>query len=287
AGTFIIAAAPGIEELLHSLASETGCTIVGLDTPLGAATLRQSMPRIGVYQSWRASIDEGWTRWVLEEYGFPYTTLHDSDIRNGSLRSRVDTLVLPQQPPDHILNGNPEKNDYKEPYPPEYVGGLGALGVEALRTFVHAGGTLVALDSSARFAIRYLYLPVRDVVEGLPETTFYCPGSLLRILVDGESPLGYGLRREEVALFLKSPVFDIDHEFLPDVNVIARYPHYEPNLSGWILGAEHLAGKAALVEVRIGAGRVVLFGFRPQFRAQARGTYRLLFNALLRSGLEA
>lgn len=285
-GALVIPAQPGLADAASAIALCTGCTFLSLPADSIPRLARQSPPRIAVYQSWKPAIDEGWVRWIFEEYGLAYTTVHDADVRAGNLRARFDTLVLPQQAPEDILNGNPEKNEYKEPYPPEYVGGLGQIGVDALRAFVHAGGTLVALDSSCRFAIRHFYLPVRDVVDGLPETEFYCPGSLLRILVDGAHPLGYGLRREEVALFLKSPVFDIDPPFRHEVTVVARYPYYEPNLSGWILGAEKLAGKAAMVDVPLGAGRVVLIGFRPQFRAQARGTYRLLFNAVLRAGLD-
>ena len=192
----------------------------------------------------------------------------------------LDVVVLPQQPARDIFEGNPEKNDYQEPYPPEYVGGLGQLGADALAEFAEAGGTLVALDSACGFVLRYLHPPVRDVVDGLSEEEFYCPGSLLRVVVDTSHPLGWGMKRQEVALFMKSPVFEgtlDDH-----VAVVARYPEYEPNLSGWILGANRLAGKGALAEVALGDGRVVLIGFRPQFRAQARGSYRFLFNAIAR-----
>ena len=126
---------------------------------------------------------------------------------------------------------------------------------------------------------------MRNVVEGVSEEEFYCPGSLLRIIVDTNHPLGWGMKRQEVALFMKSPVFDGARE--DHVTVVARYPEYEPNLSGWILGTDKLAGKGALVEVALGAGRVVMIGFRPQFRAQARGSYRFLFNALARAAQSA
>jgi hypothetical protein len=284
-GTIILEQQEGLPERLADLAAETGVDVIGIDEVYGVAAFRQYLPRVGLYQSWRPTIDEGWTRWIFEEYALPYTTLHDADIRQGGLRERFDTIVLPEQKPEDMLKGNPEKNKYKEPYPPEYVGGLGQLGVQALREFVEQGGTLVALDSAADFAIRQLYLPVKNAVEGLSEEEFYCPGSLLRILVDPTSELGWGLRRNEVALFMKSPAFDIPEEQRgPRVAVAATYPLHEPNLSGWILGADKLAGKAALVEVRLGRGRVVLIGFRAQFRAQARGTYKVLFNAVLRGG---
>jgi hypothetical protein len=283
-GSYVLQPADSVRDTLESLAAEIGVDVVGLDEPLDATLARVQPPRVGVYQSWRPSIDEGWVRWIFEEYEQPYATLHDADIRQGALRERFDTIVLPQQKPEEILNGNPHKNDYKEPYPPEYVGGLGQLGVDALRDFVELGGTLVALDSACEFAIKHLYLPVRNVVEGLSEEEFYCPGSLLRLIFDDPShPLAFGMRRHEVGLFMKSPVFEpLSRDGLADtrMRVVASYPVYEPNLSGWILGSDKLAGKAAVLEVGLGAGRVVLIGFRAQFRAQARGTYRVLFNAL-------
>jgi hypothetical protein len=173
--------------------------------------------------------------------------------------------------------------DYKEAYPPEYVGGLGELGIAALREFVEEGGTLVALDAACEAVIKGFWLPVRNVLEGVGEKEFYCPGSLLRIVFDARHPLSYGLRREESAVFINSPAFELTSD--GEGTVVARYPQSNPNLSGWILGEKHLAGKAALLEVTLGEGRVVLVGFRPQFRAQARGTYKVLFNAIYRGSL--
>jgi hypothetical protein len=282
AGTFVLPSQDGLDDAIRTVANEVGIDVVGIDATLETDAVPFELPRIGVYQSWRPTIDEGWVRWIFEEYELPYTTLHDNDIRQGNLRERFDTLLLPQQKAEDILNGNPEKNQYKEPFPPDYVGGLGQLGVDALREFVEAGGTLVAIDSATEFAIKQLYLPVRNVVEGLSEEEFYCPGSLLRLIVDSKHPLGYGLRRNEVALFMKSPAFELGSG--SNGMVVASYPLYEPNLSGWILGSDKLAGKGALVEVPLGTGRVVLIGFRAQFRAQARGTYKVLFNAVLRTG---
>ena len=150
-----------------------------------------------------------------------------------------------------------------------------------MRAFVEAGGTLVALDAACEAVIKGFWLPVRDVLEGIDRKEFYCPGSLLRIIVDPAHPLGWGLRREETAVFINSPAFELSGEGA----TVARYPLSDPNLSGWILGARHLAGKGALLEVPLGAGRVILVGFRAQFRAQARGTYKVLFNAIFRGAL--
>jgi hypothetical protein len=271
-----------LDTTVAALAADLGLEARGLESPLAEGSyFDQVAPRLGVYQSWKPAIDEGWTRFILEEYGFPYTTLHDADIRNGYLVARYDTIVLPHQGREDIVEGNKEKNEYKEPYPPEYVGGLGELGLAALHAFVEEGGTLVALDAACEAVVKGFWLPVRNVLEGLDRKEFYCPGSLLRIIVDPAHPLGWGLRREETAVFINSPAFDLSG----DGTTVARYPLSDPNLSGWILGAKHLAGRGALLDIPLGAGRVILIGFRAQFRAQARGTYRVLFNAIFRGGL--
>lgn len=275
-------AADGLNETIATIAHDLGLEARGLEEPLEAGSYYdQAAPRLGIYQSWQPAIDEGWTRFVVEEYGFPYTTLHDADIRNGDLATRFDTIIIPHQGREDLLEGNKEKNVFKEPYPPEYVGGLGEIGLAALREFVEAGGTLVAIDAACEAIIKGFWLPVRDVLEGIDRKEFYCPGSLLRIIVDPQHPLGWGLRRDETAVFINSPAFELSGDGAP----VARYPLSDPNLSGWILGAKHLAGKSALLEVPLAAGRVILVGFRPQFRAQARGTYKVLFNAIFRGAL--
>ncbi len=219
---------------------------------------------------------------MLEEYGVGYETLENPDIRQGNLIERFDAILLPHEEPANLLEGNSEKNAFDEPYPPEYVGGLGDVGMAALQAFVEAGGTLIALDAACQTVIGRFALPVRNALEGLAETDFYCPGSLLRVVVDAGHPLGYGLQRETAVMFLKSPAWELERD--EDATVVARYPMTDPNLSGWILGPKHLAGKVALLDVPLGEGRVVLVGFRPHFRAQTRGTYKVLFNAIARAG---
>jgi hypothetical protein len=62
--------------------------------------------------------------------------------------------------------------------------------------------------------------------------------------------------------------------------IAASYPGENELLSGWIVGGERMAGKAAVVDIKDGKGRIVMFGFRPLFRAQSHGTYKLFLNAL-------
>ena len=180
--------------------------------------------------------------------------------------------------------GRGEKTREKDPYPDEYQGGLGETGMEALRRFVDAGGTLIAIDRATRAIIDGLALPVRNPLRTLKDDAFYCPVSMLRVVMDTGHPLGLGLPRDTAVLFMNSMVYEGTSG---DTTLVGKYPIGDPNLSGWILGPEHLEGKGALAEVAYGDGRVILIGFRPYFRAQTRGTYRVLFNASARAGLAA
>ncbi|CAN5659326.1 hypothetical protein BH23CHL2_BH23CHL2_19920 [soil metagenome] len=280
AGSYVVLRRGDPRNLLEEIAATIGVDVQGIDGRLDVSTLSQRQPRIGVYSSWKPNIDEGWMRWILEQYGFGYKTLHDADVKQGELAERFDAIILPQQTAKDIHEGVPEKNKYDEKYPPEYTGGLGEVGAEALRAFVENGGTLIAIDQAGDYAKDHLYLPVRNVVKDLKREEFFCPGSLLRLIVDTSHPLGFGLRRDEVAAFVRSPVYELIGK---DAETAARYAPNNPRLSGWILGQEKLAGKPAVIELPVGKGRVILIGFRTQFRAQARGTYKLLFNAIARS----
>lgn len=231
-------------------------------------------PRIGLYRSYAAPIDEGWTRWVFDTWKIPYTSLVDSTIRAGKLKDSFDAIVLPDQAPIELMNGLPHT------YPAPYARGIGAEGVSELRHFVEAGGTLIALNDAARFAVEQLLLPVRNVLEGVADDEFYAPGSIFRIELDSSSPVARGLGDEGIAWFENGPAFDVLDS--ASVRVVARYPT-EPDRvlrSGWVLHPERIAGRAALVDVRLGAGHVILFGFRPQYRGQSLASYPLLFNSL-------
>jgi hypothetical protein len=162
------------------------------------------------------------------------------------------------------------------------TGGLGEAGVKALREFVEEGGTLILLNRASDFAIEQFKLPVRDITAGLKRTEFYVPGSILRVELDTSHPVTRGMPRESIAWAEESPVFELtDKKDAARVRIIARYPEAgDPLLSGWLLGGERIKGKAALVEVTLGKGRIYLFGFRPQYRGQSLATYLLLFNAI-------
>lgn len=278
-GDWIVAAEDVTPANMQSLADSTRAVVSAVAWSGDVEVVREAAPRIGIYRPHTASMDEGWARWLLDHYRMSFTSLSTADLRQGGLRDRFDTILAPEMTRQDLLDGRQEKNQYGDPWPPEVTGGLGEPGLHQLRAFVQAGGTVVAIDHAAGAIAEQFALPVRQPLAGVPDTEFFCPGSLLRTVVDQQHPLGYGALRETTVLFLSSVVFE---PVGPDAKAIATYPHANPNLSGWIRGADKLHGRAALVECGYGEGKVVLFGFRPYFRAQARGTYRLFFNALNR-----
>jgi Zinc carboxypeptidase len=231
--------------------------------------------RLALYRSWTGSMDEGWTRWLFDTFHVPYTSLRDAEVRAGNLRAKYDVIVLPSMRPREIVDGRA-----KETAPAEFTGGIGEAGVANLRRFVEEGGTLVAWDDSTELAVKSFNLPVRNVLEGLRPADFYCPGSVLRVEVETSHPLARGFGRQFDAYFVNSAAFEVTDP--ARARVVARYAARKEDVlrSGWLLGAEKLAGRAALVEATLGRGRVVLFGFRPQHRGQTWGTFPLIFNAV-------
>jgi hypothetical protein len=271
---------------------EPGTFIVGQAAPPEAKAAKQSGPRIGLYQSWVANMDEGWTRWLLEQYGFTYTTLHDADIRAGNLGAKFDCVVLPQQEFRSLLLGHQPGelptgelvNGPREPIVqrPEYSGGIGLEGAQQLKEFALSGGTLVAMDTASNLPIQLFGIPVRNALAGISNTEFYAPGSLFHMQVTTGHPLTYGVPKDTIAFFVNSPAF----ETFRDAKVLASYPQQNVLASGWILGEPRVAGRGALVEAPLGKGRVVLIGFRSQFRGQPRATFKILFNAIYSSALK-
>lgn len=237
----------------------------------GPGRRRITRPRIGVYRSFVPAMDEGWTRWVLEEFGFDSVPVSNPEIRAGGLQNRFDVLVFPDQPASVLEEG------YKPGAMPEaYCGGLGDQGRAALVEFARRGGTLIFLNRATEYALRHFGLPARSVTAGLRPQEYYAPGALLHVILAAKHPLTVGLP-ERIAIWSEqSPAWEA-----PEDSVVARYPAAQILASGWLLGEPYLRGRAALLDLPLGSGRVVLFGMRPQYRGQSYQTFKLLFNALL------
>jgi hypothetical protein len=232
----------------------------------------RKQPRVGLYQPWQANMDEGWTRWLLEYFGFSYIGLRNQDIQRGGLRQRFDAIIFADQTATSMENGFD-----RDAMPAEYTGGLEAQGAASLKEFANAGGTLIFLNNASQYAIARLGVEARAVTPARDQAdVYYSPGSLLRVRVETGSPLAYGVPAEIAAWSEQSPAWDTR---LP---VVARYPDTGVLASGWLVGEKVIAGHAALVDAPLGAGHAVLFGMRPQYRAQSYLTFKLFFNALVR-----
>lgn len=270
-GAFVIS---GIgRATLESLTKRYEVSAVGITTPAHARPLKRA--RIGLYRPWAPSIDEGWTRWILENYGFEPKSLYNADIRSADLRSRYDVIVLPDMSSHQMMDGFGVGV-----VPGQYAGGIGEDGIDNLREFTRAGGTLIALNKTADALITLFSLPVKNVLEGAKSDKFFCSGALLRVNIEHpDLPVNFGEPDSPVVMFQNGPAF----ERLPGFHgaILASYPkETNPLESGLLLHPDAIEGKAAAMELAYGKGRVILFGFKPQFRGQSHASYKYLFNEL-------
>jgi len=278
----ILVSGSGIAGKVRSLADEFSLQIEAGSSPGDSMELKPL--KLGLYQPWTADMDEGWTRWIFDTWQFPYTVIHNEDIRNGRLRKSYDVIALTSIPLRRIMEGHKEGT-----VPPPYAGGIGNQGLAALLDFVKDGGTLITLNASAELALTNFQVPLKNGIGDLSPMEFYCPSTLLRVDVDNTHPIAFGMEDKAAVMFNDSPVFTIvsdggisaaPESSAPHLKVVARYPGSNPFMSGFLLGEKVLYDKPALVDVSFGKGKIIIFGFRPQNRAQTQGTFKLFFNSL-------
>ena len=311
-------APPGSEAALEDVARRTGVDFAPLSAPVSSGVHEIGRQRVAMYQRFGGgNIDEGWTRLVLEQFNFPYTSIFDPEIKTGNLNAKYDVLIIPndstatitgEAPAGGAAAGGrgggggggrgaaaPAAAPGAQPaagegrgggrggnVPPEFRTGLGAEGVNAIRDFIQKGGTLVTLNGATALAVDRLGVGVTNVLAGRSTREFWCPGSTIKATFDVTNPIAYGMPARGLALYLDSPAFEITALDAQNYDIAARYADRDLLESGWLVGEQNLARKAAVVTAKVGDGRVVLLGFPVQHRAQTHGTYKLLFNALVR-----
>ena len=310
AGTWIV---QGVSrERMQRVVTDLGLTVYAAGAS-GVRSVSVTRPRIALYQPWGSNMDEGWTRWVLEHYGFEYTTLHPQDIRAANPEVPDSVVAIPDSLratwPPHVAGRAPRTvvrsplagrfdvllfadqssgslfDDSRSPsLPPFYRMALGADGLSAIDDFVRSGGSVVALGSATDLFIEQWPVPVRDVSEGLTQDQLLIPGSIVRLQADATHPLAWGIPDTTYGYFIRSPFFALTEGFASQsVSVPVRYPNADLRASGWVRGEQYVTGRAAAVQVDFaGGGRLMLIGLRPQHRAQTHATFKLLFNALVR-----
>jgi hypothetical protein len=231
----------------------------------------KNQAKLGMYKSYVASMDEGWTRLVFDNFQIPFTSIKDADVKNNNLN--YEAIILPSDSEREIMNGLGANR-----YPEEFTGGIGEKGADNLKKFVENGGTLICFDESCEFVINKFGLPIKNALKGVNRKDFYCPGSILEIDVDKNHKLATGLPPKMGAYFINSSAFEITDS--KKVKAVAKYADKNLLMSGWLLGEKYLNGKTALAETSYGKGKIVLFAFRPQHRGQSWGTFPFIFNAL-------
>ena len=296
AGSFIIKNTPQVQKVLPALLEKWHLTAHGIEDIADIPKASLKNPRVGIYQSWRSSMDEGWTRYVFDDFEIPFTTLHNKDFKASSrkkvdLKAKFDVIVFADEDPEIIKTGvSTESSRYSpteaDALPPEYQGGIGNEGMEALKTFVQQGGVLVTLNDACRLVLREFGVPARNVLEGVPESKFFCPKSLLKIKVDNTSPIGYGMPDEAAAMFggdFENLAFNT---WLPssgdwERTIVASYPEDNILLRGGLIGENLIARTSAVIDAKYMKGHIILIGILCQHRSQTHGTYKFLFNSLL------
>ena len=238
-------------------------------------------PRIGLFQPWSGSMDEGWTRWVLEQYGFDYITLRPTDFKSP-LTGRVDVVILADDARLPVEGGGGGRGGGRGggTVRPEYADRLSASDIAAFEQFVRGGGTVVCLNTASNVIIQQFKLPVKNVVAGLRSEEFFLHGTIVEVATEQSHPVMAGMPEKAAVFADGSPVFEIEEGFKGQT--LAKYQDAgSPLLSGYLIGEKYLNGKAAALDVQLDAGHVILLGFRPEWRGQPFGTFKVLFNAAI------
>ena len=270
----------GLRAILSKISKDIGLVVIA-DPPEVSLVREQRKSRLGVYQGWAGSMDEGWTRLVLEDFEYQYRTLMDDDVQRDDLSENLDVIIIPSEIPlERLIQGASD-----EDAPPEYTGGIGDEGVESLKAFVRDGGTLITFERADALVLEHFEIPIRNALEDIDNSDLFLPSSLFRLELDQESHLTFGQGAEVPAKWAGGRAYeptDFGGE-AKQISAVANWARDTDRLlmSGAIVGAEYLAGKSAIVDIAYGSGRIIMYGFRVQHRGQTHGTYKLLFNALL------
>ena len=271
----------------------------------GAQGTPMRAPRIALWDQYGGSMESGWTRWILEQFEFPFTRVYAPDLDAGNFNAKYDVLILPTGaiPAPAVAGGaggrggrgggsGPNPDDI----PAEYRGQLGRVTADKtipqLKAFVENGGTIVALSDSAMNLAQQFGLPVENhLVENgapIPRSKFFVPGSVLTAKVDVTHPLAAGMTERTDFFFDNSPVFKLGlNAAAAGVRGFARFDSPTPLHSGWAWGQKYLEGGVLAVEAKMGKGTVVLYGAEILERAQPHATFKLLFNAIYQSAVRS
>jgi len=287
-GAFHLPTADGLTETLMDIATDLGLEVHDVNgEPAFSYEVKQM--RIGLYQRYRGgNMDEGWTRWLLEQFEYCFNTVRDTDVKNGL--EGYDVLILPSDSKEMLIGDNLEAYYKKRfggrrsppKYPKEYESALGKDGVEKIKDFVMNGGILITLNQASDLAIDELGVSVQNTLKNLKPSEFLCPGSTIKVRYNLKHKATYGMPEYDLILFKSAAAYEVTTNTKgEDITPLVWYMDKNLLQSGWLIGEKHLSEKTPLLEIKKGEGRIILFGFAPQARAQTDNTFKLLFNQLI------
>ncbi len=283
-GAFLVRNEQKTLDKIKSYSKNLGLVINSTSEVMSENLVEIKPKKVGIYQPWITSMDEGWTRLVLDSFYFAYKVLHNQDIKNRKTFDDLDVLILPSMGTNAIVEGfgtgSQQRVDLPK-MPEEYRGGIGKDGVENIKEFIKNGGTLIALGESSNFVIEQINVPIRNVLKNISTKEFFAPGTIVKLKInDLNNPLAYGLK-SYIPAYIINPIAFSTSVYVDKVSVIASFDEDNILLSGYLLGSDKMKGKSALCEIPYEKGKIIMFAFRPQHRSQTWGTFKFVFNALL------
>jgi len=294
AGTIYIRSRRGTQERLEQMASELGVSFNGVSEMPRTEALELDKVRIGLWDRYGGSMPSGWTRWIFEQFEFPFEVVYPPRMDQGNLKRDFDVLVFPTDavPAEIALaDDDPYSTQNFDPatVPEEYRDRLGGVNtnvtVPQLREFLEDGGTIITIGTSGNLAT-HLGLPISNHLvdasgQPLPMDEYFIPGSILETRVDKSNPITYGVGEHVDMMFNRSPVFKLDAGAeAQGVRRVAWYDSATPLRSGWAWGQEHVRNGLAAIEADVGEGKLFVFGPEVLYRGQSHRTFNFVFNAI-------
>ena len=293
AGSFYVKPKASTRAQLDKISAELGISFEGTRAAVPANASRMKGLRIGLWDNYGGSMPSGWTRWIMEQFEFPFERVYAPQLDAGNLNAKYDVLIFVTGAIPGAGGGRGGRGgapaEAPAGLPSEYQDQFGAMTVAKtlpqVKTFIEGGGTAIAIGSSATNLAAFLQLPVESQLAEngvpMPQTKFYVPGSVMRTTVDVSDPMAFGMTEQTDLFFDESPVFKLGAgAAAAGVKKVAWYDSKTPLRSGWAWGQEVLEGGAAAVSAKVGKGNVLLLGPEILQRAQPHGTFKFLFNGI-------
>jgi hypothetical protein len=279
-GDFVLYSSEISEDEIQTLVSGTAVPIVRCQLDSKPSVKKISIAKIGIYQSYYPISDEGWIRWTLDKFEYPFTILHNEDFQSPSRLGELDTIIFPDLKRSYIIDGSFNRASN---YPPDFRGGIGTNGIKNLICFVEEGGQAILIESASELGMLDFRLPLKSAISELNKDDFFCPGSLLKIRIDSSNYLGWGMPEVGSVMFDNGLAFKVSTPQVPWIKqeFVAEFTNEGDHLlSGYLKGSNYLNNTKLIISYHYKKGKVIAYGTRIHFRGWTTGAFKLILNAL-------